>query len=435
MGQLAPIEKAQEPMAEQNVEAEQLLRSAIEQRRLNKEFVKSHQFNAALDWLEPFLGGGDQAERAKILALFGHVAESSAPARKAVAPRLQKMGGEPIMPIGLSGPKDREYFAKALTYIASDWRKESAAQFLVRSDPSASRVSTPLFEILSADTKDASELADFALSHFEQWKRGQGISAGLINRKSEQIFSGICDLIYNSDKNIGDQDKFGNSISRLIISGFDNNGPDKFDKANDFAISILSSMRSLISFRFRDVVTIGALYKVPKRVIGWWAPGSPPADVERVIMQVADEGFGALHLFALQGVNDRALRTILVDAFGVERVKLAFNRSAKADPRLSRDSTRWLAEGVEPRSTPRLGSAQALSEEALDELIATALLAQVGGGRASADLEAIADALEGRPKEHRKTKCGGSGLSAEPLDVTFTRPWRESEFRSCDPRL
>lgn len=382
-------------MSDVNIEAENFLRAAIENRRLTKDFTKSSEFKQYINTLEQRLDDDYAGERARALAIFGHLAETSAPARKFVVPILSKSSRRPIGPVGLEIAKDREYFAKALQYVSCKWRVESAALLLSQSDPAASKVAEPLFEILHSDFGSSAEFVDFVISNFLKLRNEGSHKVAFLNRKAEQIFVGLLDLVSQSDKPIGDQSLFGSALSELVIIGFNKQGPENFKKADEVAVTLLSSLRKLIRFRFREVVTIGDLYRIAKRIIGWWEPGSPPLKVERSVMQVVDEGFGALHLFTLQGVNDKALRSALSDAFGPDRLRLAFNRNAKDDQRVTRDDARWLADGVEPRSSAPIGSAQALSEEAVDDLIAVAFIAQLGGSRAAADLGAISEELEG----------------------------------------
>lgn len=376
-------------------DALELLRKAIDQRRVNLDFEASPEIAHAMNVVATVLEQGEQPDRAKVFSLLGHLGETSAPGRRVVLPVLARaVDDQPIEPRGLDAGKEREYFAKALAMIERPWRLEAASRLLVTSDPNATRVAEPLFVLLRDYGGEAAEIASRIAEEFSAYTSSSDLSAGFLNRKAEQLVTGIAEIVATGPMAIGGQTKFADGLLKIMRTGFSSTGPANAERMDQTAASLLKAIHDLLRFRFRELVTTSGLYGVAKRVIAWWKPRSPSQEIEKLIAEIADEGFGALHLFALQGVKDQALRTVLVDALGPDRMQFAYRRTASGDPRLDGDIARWLSEGVSAAPKRDPGLLGALSDAELEERLAGLFVAQLKSDRLAGQIENIADTLE-----------------------------------------
>lgn len=369
------------------------LKDAIDERRLNKQFCASAEFKSALSQVELVLSSSKADGRAIVLSLLGHLSETAAPAAKAIEPILDRLADdEPILPIGLETRKDREYFAKALTRTGAKWRNMVAVKVLVESDPTAKRISTPLLELLGNESSTAQEYAASISNAFLEFKResSDAETTSFHNRKAVLLFSGIVQYVTQHDMAIGEPTQFGESLARIIKHGVNGAELTRSSKAVESAENILEHLRALLQLRFRDLVTIRSLYSVAFNVQNWWRPGDPPTPIANKLVEIADEGVGALHMFALQGVRDVGLRRALTETLGHAIYERALKRRLAENVRLERLMVSWLETGIEPHETKSSGAAESLTEETIDLKIAELMVAQMNATSSVSVINSIA---------------------------------------------
>lgn len=376
-------------------EALKFVRDAIERRKINNDLVENENFIESLEVISENLQSGDDRSRSTALSVLGHVAESSKPGSRAVALALKKVTIEvPITPNGLKSAKEKEYFAKGLNYIERDWRSNVAISLLVEVDPSASRVSDALFELLVIDFETANSLASELASTYRATAPTLNQGPSFRSRKAEQLIVGISRSIAATDMPIADQDSFADSLLTIFQVGFASSRPEKGTRLEQSAEAVLGSVRSLLRLRFRELVTAASLYVISSRVAKWWSPSSPPASVEPLIQSILEEGFGALHMFALQGVKDKALRSVLSNAFGPDRMSRAYTKIIQTDQRISDEMARWLFDGKSAASRDKLGAIEAIENKDIDERLAECILAEFESRRATSEITNVAEAID-----------------------------------------
>ena len=371
------------------------LRSAVEEKRLTRDFVESVSFHDALSFAGSIVQSGPEEEKAHVLSLLGLLAESSRPAARSVEQLLKHYGpSEAIFADNLKTAKEQEYFAKALGRLEARWADAVAVDLIVSSDPSATRVSAALIEVLFRNNATACEVTHAiseGLRRFRQENRDQESS---VRRKSEQLLILVSEKVATNDVELGDATIFGEALLGLCSNGGLSKAPEKLDRAEKSAAALLNALRQLFRLRFREVITLSPLYRIPYLIKNWWAPSDPPHAIEKELRGILTEGLGALLLFARQGVHDRALRSTLIESFGAPRFGHVAKRLLQEDDLASRDMLHWVTTGRDAPKERTLGVAKALAEDDFDAIVAKIMIAGFEGSRAAADVEYAADIVE-----------------------------------------
>ncbi len=249
---------------------------------------------------------------------------------------------------------------------------------------------------ISHGTTVAGALRDIA-SALATWLSQRDDKIDVAYRKLLRICEALTQTLFLADVPSGQS--FGEAFVALVSLGGGGKSAETLRLRDETATSILNFVVQILRLRF-DVLFDSDLYRAVGLVRGWWRPARPPKEVDIRADRIAALAMEGLHILARQGVRDTELRRAMTAALGAERVNAVGKEVAAADVSLDPRSSRWLATGQELASSRQSETAQALNEQATDELLARLLLT-VAHHDASADaLGSVADAINIFEPEH-----------------------------------
>lgn len=344
-----------------------LLRQAIQERRLTKEFLAATEFSeigrALLqphELLEP-------KDFWFAIATLGRAANVSKPAEANVKPIiLHLLSGKIPTYVTLPDGEDRYYLAKALEYHTDPVITQIAFSELAGEElAETARAVWVGIAIQNSPTK-AGFLHELN-NQLEKLPQAGPLSSDSLARRVKRISALMLDPLITSDLVSGRS--YGSELRRFFAGQFRGRPPTDKELRDEFALDMVAGVSRVVRLNF-SAGSDPAVYMVAADVRTWWRPASLPLKLEQAIIKLARTGVEALHIFARQGVKNVPLREAIVQAAGADMANTIAKRIVSDDSSLSEDISNWMVSGREielRRST-----------QAIDELVGNRLDEYIG---------------------------------------------------------
>lgn len=351
------------------------LRKVVQERRLTKELMDSVEFSRACAALLEISSDDSSENYWLALSYLGRAASVSKPAEKELKPIVKGLISKGFPEFStLSDGEDRYYLAKALAFEPTEEIVQRAYRELVGEDVAEKARNVWLKIALEKSTSKA-EFLRTVNARLSDNPNIDAMNSDALARRIRRIGSTLLEPLVTSD--IPSGTGYGVELKKFFTGPFGKQGPDDKDLRTEFTLEIVNSIHYVVRLNF-SAGAEPAVYLIASDVKAWWAPATPPLQLERAIRRLANAGMEALHIFARQGVRNNPLRLALVQGAGAETIQILARAFAEQDSSLDEKLSHWLVTGQDLQERRTTEAIEQLSATRLDEYVGRLLVSSSG---------------------------------------------------------
>ncbi len=347
------------------------VRELVQKRRLTKEFAATGDFRGFLDGLRRTMQGADASDTWLCLSVAGRAASVSKPMEREFSPLVAERiaSGLPRF-VPLHDGEDRWYLAKALQSNPTTEVSAIAFDEIAREDV-GEKARGVWIDIGFAASESREQFLSCVNDGLERAFGGARSRSDVLARRIRRIVAAVRSGLMLAD--LPDGQDYSSELRRLFTGHIDSEGPEDRSVRDEAGTELVSSLHDIVRLSVSAAADPKS-YEIVTDVRGWWAPASPPREIEQATRRIAASGVDTLMVFARQGHRNAALRASLVRAAGAGVIGTLAKSATERDPSLPEDLSAWLVTGEAAKARLSSEVLSALSSARLEEDISRLLV-------------------------------------------------------------
>jgi len=387
------------------------IRSLVQDRRLTKEFSETDVFKKLLLKLRHSMRSHIPFDVWMSLSIAGRAASVSKPMEKLfhaiVRDRLthELPKFEP-----LHDGEDRWYLAKALQTRCTTEVASIAFSEIAREDvgEKARRVWVSIGFEISENRQEFLSCVNQSIGECFGADRSR---SDVLARRIRRIITAIKNNLMLTELAAGVD--YSRQLKVLCTGHISKDGPEDKGVREELARDVMAALIDIV--RLSLAASSDPLsYDIAKELKGWWAPASPPHEIDMLSRKLARNGIDTLLVFARQGHRNNPLRRSLAGAVGAKVFTILAKDAVERDSSLPEDVSAWFITGEDARKRQSSGAVEALSAERLDGDISRLLIYGSSSEIASPEIARLSEEIEDLMPEQAKSIMDLSRFRSAP---------------------
>lgn len=352
--------------------AEKVLRAAVQERRLTKEYLLSEEFRETRSLFLEHAANGSFPNYWSAVSALGRAASVSKPAEAELRPIIAQMLSHPFNEVArLSDGEDRYYLARSFDIAPGALDLGRAAAEIVQEE-AAEKARALWIKIAIAASSSKSALLQAINLQLGQLSLAEQFTTDFLLKRLRRIGAALFEPLIIADIPAGDD--FANEFRRFYTGHFQGKGPEDRQALESLALEIVEAANRIIHFSFA-AATDPAIYLIGFDLRQWWRPSSPSVKFDLAARALAKTGVEILHIFARQGIRNKPLRDALERCAGAEALTSLAISISNTDKSLDEVVAHWFVTGGELDRRRTTEGIEQLNSTNLDEYVGRLLLA------------------------------------------------------------